>query len=263
MSLPGPYDSHFNRRWSLSAESRPKRLKDFLIEDTNSQSLRRLKSTIPSTDKEITLRRSRSKAASMTISAFEAMAKAVRSIPKTLSRQQSSHGNKNQNKTEKIEEFANGVAAVRIKDIIRWRSFHDKGAEEEPQTLKLAPPSPIDCTTATTVSTQSTSSSSSWCESDFSSDYSPPWERNRRDFYDHEVTLREGFALDSKSDVRSMSGFNTTDEPVQMVEKFLHLSRAGEESAEVNSLEKREKRARSFSAMKIECKVSNILLKVQ
>lgn len=251
-------------------------LKDFLIEDVNSRSLRRLtplprlslqsssirgffstnpKSSTLSVDKEMTLRRSRSKAASMMTSAIEAMFKVVRALPRSLSKQQGSLAIKNPNKTEKIqEEYGDSKMGVRIKDIIGRRSFRDMG-EEEPQPLEFAPPSPIYCTTATTVSTHSTSSSSSWCESDFSSDCSPPWSRTGRDFYDHNVRQRQQCALDSKPDVCSMPRFDTTREPVQTVENFLHFSRVGEELTEEDSL---EKSARGFSDIGIGSKVSNI-----
>ncbi|KAK4751705.1 hypothetical protein SAY87_020503 [Trapa incisa] len=256
MSLSASFDSHLERRLPLPAERSHKMLKDFLIEDVNiPRPLRRLASLprlplrSPSIrgftktnnrspplpiDREITLRRSRSKVASMTISAMEAIFKVVRTLPMTLSKHQSSLAIESPNKTRKMEEEPDDSSkvAVRLKDIIRWSSFGDMIEKEEPQSLEelVASSSPKDCTTATTVWTNSTSSSSSlsWYDSDFSSDCSPPWSSNT-------VTLREQFALDSKSAVSSTPHFEPGSEPVQTVESFLHFSHRQEESIEVHA----------------------------
>ncbi|OWM88285.1 hypothetical protein CDL15_Pgr003697 [Punica granatum] len=239
----------------ISAERSPKMLKDFLAEEANSISLgtfasfprfpqessmrglikTNLKSTAPSPAKAIMLLRSRSKAASVTISALRAMVKVLRAIPRTLSKQQSlQYGIENPKNTKETAEGTESKVAVRIKDIIRWRSFRDL-AEEDHQLLKMSPTSPVDCTTATTLSTLSTSCNSSWCESDFSSDYSPPWSSNKQAFDDKEVMLREKFALDCNFDSGSMLDYVSSHE----------------DSTAEDSL---EKRARSFSTMEIESK---------
>lgn len=127
------------------------------------------------------LLRSRSRAAaSTTISAFQAVINAVKNIhftavkppsilPRSLSRKLSKK--KSQNKENEVK------ITVTIKDIIRWRSFRDIVEEKSlPSDLKS---SPYHCITTTTGSTSTTPrSGSSWCDSDFTSDYLPPWNGN-------------------------------------------------------------------------------------
>lgn len=75
---------------------------------------------------------------------------------------------------------------VKVKDILRWRSFRDL-AEEQSPPLDFSS-SPLHCTTVTTTtgstSTRSSSGRSSWCESDFTAEDLQSWcsnssERNK------------------------------------------------------------------------------------
>lgn len=66
---------------------------------------------------------------------------------------------------------------VKVKDILRWRSFRDL-AEEQSTSLDFSS-SPHHCTTVTTTtgstSTRSSSGRSSWCDSDFTAEDLPSW----------------------------------------------------------------------------------------
>ncbi|WOG90458.1 hypothetical protein DCAR_0209702 [Daucus carota subsp. sativus] len=91
-----------------------------------------------------------------------------RSITKRLSKSRSVSRNVN------MKEL---TAKVKVKDILRWRSFRDL-AEVESQPLNFSS-SPHHCTTVTTTtgSTSMTSNSgrSSWCDSDFTAEDLPSW----------------------------------------------------------------------------------------
>ncbi|KAL4339821.1 hypothetical protein GQ457_08G022890 [Hibiscus cannabinus] len=185
------------RKNNSSLERRPRLLKDFLHDDSNSSSSNGFKSFPRKSSQNYSiarenlnngqrLQRSRSKAASTTISAFQAMINAIKSIhfassvkstsillPRSLSRKLSKTNSQSQlNVGNKI--------TVTVKDIIRWKSFRDL-VDEKSRPSDFAPSSsPHHCTTATTTTTGSntpcsSSNSSSWCEcdSDFTSEYSP------------------------------------------------------------------------------------------
>ncbi|KAJ6400489.1 hypothetical protein OIU84_016023 [Salix udensis] len=200
--------TNFKGRNHFSTEHRPKLLKDFLIDDDSNpcsssgfrsfpgkpfdSTMKTLIEIDLSNPKSIAnssnniasykLLRSHSKAAaSTTISAFQAMITAVKNIhftavkspsilPRSLSRKLSKK--KSQNKENEVK------ITVTIKDIIRWRSFRD--AVEDKYLPPDSPSSPHHCTTTTTTGSTSTTprSGSSWCDSDFTSDYLPSWNGN-------------------------------------------------------------------------------------
>ncbi|KAL3604057.1 hypothetical protein D5086_004916 [Populus alba] len=193
-------NTDYNHRNHFSIERRPKMLKEFLIDDSYSCSSRGFKSfsrkPCDSTMKTLIeidiynpsnniasfkLLKSRSKAAaSTTISAFQAMMNAVKNVhfiavkspsllPRSLSRRLSKK--KCQNKESEVK------MTITVKDIIRWKSFRDIVEDKAPPSD--LPPSPHHCTTTTTRSTSTTPrSGSSWCDSDFNSDYLPSWNGN-------------------------------------------------------------------------------------
>lgn len=157
-------------------------LKDFLMEaDLHSFSSREFFRSLPrqkfdSTMKELMTLELRpsaatssrnSKTRSTTMSALHTMVKIVKAIPKTLSKQRSG-------KTVERDE-GDVKMAVTVKDIIGWRSFRENVVVQDSEQ----PPSPEGCTTVTTTTISTTSSSSSkgssWCDSDFTAEYSPPW----------------------------------------------------------------------------------------
>lgn len=170
-------------------------LKDFLREDSWSHS-----SNIEAT----TLLGSRSRR----ISALETMMNAFKNIPfsssvnkpysrifpRSLSRKLSSQ--KLPKKSRKGDGHNHGYGGggeqakmtVRIKDIIRWRSFRDLAEERSwPSDFPSSPPH--QCSSAATVtttgssrSTESNSNGSSWCESDFTLEFSPPWNGNFQEY---------------------------------------------------------------------------------
>ncbi|GLT62217.1 hypothetical protein SLA2020_348710 [Shorea laevis] len=192
-------DSVSKQRKHLSLQDRPRMLKDFLLDDLNScpsSGFKWLPRREPDEDDQIIpnlnsgnsgLQRSRSKAAATTISAFQAVINAVKNIhvaavkspsifPRSLSRRLSRRNSGDRNGDDKENEVK--IKVITTKDIMRWKSFHDL-VDEKYRPVDFTS-SPQHCTTATvtTTTTGSTntpcsSSGSSWCESDFTSEYSP------------------------------------------------------------------------------------------
>lgn len=200
--------TNFQQIKPFPIERRPTRtLKDFLNENSNScsssgfKTFRRqlfkpnnvidFKSSIRNSKDATKLQRHRSlKAASTTtISAFQAVINAVKNIqfttvkspsflPRSLSRKLS--------KKEERKANQGTFTAVRIKDIIRWKSFRDLVEEISPPPFDLTH-SPHHCTITTTsytigstdcTTTSCNSHGSSWCDSDFTEDLSPSWRKN-------------------------------------------------------------------------------------
>ncbi|KAK2650440.1 hypothetical protein Ddye_017929 [Dipteronia dyeriana] len=166
----------------FSMERRQKTLKDFLTDDSNSCSSTGFKSFPRRLDRHHS---SRSKAASATmISAFQALINSVKSIhftavkspsnilPRSLSRMLS-----------KRIEVKPTITTVKIKDIMRWKSFCDLMIEEKSQpSTDHGHDHDHDHTTTSTNTTSCSSSSSntsSWCDSDFTSEfYLQSWSEN-------------------------------------------------------------------------------------
>lgn len=72
------------------------------------------------------------------------------------------------------------VITVRVKDILRWKSFRDLVDQDIPSPFDI-PTSPYQCSTTTTVSTTDSSSNSngsSWCDGDFVDESLPFWSGN-------------------------------------------------------------------------------------
>ncbi|CAN6567994.1 unnamed protein product [Malus baccata var. baccata] len=201
----------------LPIERRPRMLlKDFLGENSNSCSssgfisfprqLPSNPSNAPKTQNSCSentntisrkLLRSRSKAAWTTISAFHSLMNAVKNmsftpvkppsfLPRSLSRRLLQSRQNSPRSSRKQGSQSQVQITVQVKDIIRWTSFRDE---------KLPPPPPLDyvsspthCTTSTTIigstttcttcSSNSSSNGSSWCDSDFTSEFLPPWGGN-------------------------------------------------------------------------------------
>ncbi|KAE8715246.1 hypothetical protein F3Y22_tig00110184pilonHSYRG00005 [Hibiscus syriacus] len=133
-------------------------LKDFLLHDYHSSEF----NSFP-------------RKASKTISAFRAMIYIVKNIhfitaiksplilPRNLSRKLSKRNSQVEGETK--------MTTVRVKDILRWKSFRDS-VDQESQPSGFASSSPDHHSTTTpSTSTACRSNGSSWCDSDFSSEY--------------------------------------------------------------------------------------------
>ncbi|XP_043715622.1 uncharacterized protein LOC122664012 isoform X2 [Telopea speciosissima] len=220
--------SESRRRKPFPIEQRPQMLKDFLMDDFSSCSSNGFRSfprhacrktvrnlvemDLKSRDSNhyCRLMRSRSKAASKTISAFHKASEVVMNVVKHLpfSSMKAPSQPKSQTKQgilprslsrrlrrsfwkkrDVVENYSIKDIKVRvmIKDIIRWKSFRDLIEEKQQQPLDFSP-SPLqissiaavsattadgDTTTITTNSSISSnnSKSNSWSESDFTSEY--------------------------------------------------------------------------------------------
>ncbi|KAI6707515.1 hypothetical protein NL676_010477 [Syzygium grande] len=170
-------------------------LKDFLREDSWSYS-----SNIEAT----TLVKSRSRR----IAALETMVNAFKNIPfsssmnkpysmiflRSLSRKLSTQRLPKKSRKGDGPDHGHGGGGeqakmtVRIKDIIRWRSFRDL-AEEQSWRSDFHSSPPHQCSSVATITTTGSSSStecnsngSSWCESDFTLEFSPPWNGNFQEY---------------------------------------------------------------------------------
>lgn len=182
----GPSNNSFSSFKQLTKdfplEHRPRMLKDFLFDhDSISCS-----SSIPTLIQHDLNAEKGLKSRSTALSAFQAMInKAVKNIhfaaiksppllPRSLSRRLSRSRRSSCRESETENKQTQTKITVTIKDIIRWKSFRDT-VEEESQPSALSC-SPHHCKTATTTTTTPSSSSSSsngssWCESDFTSEY--------------------------------------------------------------------------------------------
>ena len=158
-------------------ERRPRTLKDFLVDDSNSCSSSGFK-TFPhftvrnilerdggvgesNSNNRSTFLRSRSKAAAATtISAFQKASEIVINAVKSPSFFQRSLKRRfwRRNSTE---ERGMTVTVIRVKDIVRMRSLRDVIEENPP---------PSDSTDSIITTATTNSSCSSWCDSDFTAD---------------------------------------------------------------------------------------------
>ncbi|KAL8114225.1 uncharacterized protein LOC141664013 [Apium graveolens] len=113
-----------------------------------------------------------------------------RSITRRLSKSRTVH--------PKVINAKDLTVKVKVKDILRWRSFRDL-AEEQCPPLDFSS-SPLHCTTVTTTTgstnTRSSSARSSWCESDFTAEDFPSWCSNSSELLSETVAksqLLNGF----------------------------------------------------------------------
>ncbi|CAL1399027.1 unnamed protein product [Linum trigynum] len=192
---PGSRGKHFvkhltcRKQFPLANEGRrpPTLLKDFLLEDSitcsSSSGFKSLPRIQPDGPKKIlTPQTSKS-----TVSTLRAMINAVKSIqfvknppsilPRSLSRRLLSRKTTSSTKQDSFQ-IASVRIAVTVKDIIRWKSFRDLQQEEEEARELSTPHCSIDDTTETASS--SGSKGSSWCDSDFSSEWW--WQGESGDF---------------------------------------------------------------------------------
>lgn len=168
----------------LEHHHRPMLLKDFLRDDASKSTAL---SSSKSNSSHIVLLRSWSRRAAATrISAVHkvikllqlASSKSPSVLPRSISRRLTKRG-----KEENDVVFGRASSSevkVKVKDILRWRSFRDL-AEDDPTTLHF-PPSPYRSTATTTTAT-TCSKRSSWCDSDFTAEELPAWGGESEDFW--------------------------------------------------------------------------------
>lgn len=187
----------------LSLERRPKLLKEFLLQDDTysyndfgSYTKKLYKSTtshhqnhLPNFDGSRIIRsssnkgsshqllRSRSsRAATATISAINKVINIVKFLPfssvktpsifpRSISRKLSRRNNYKKSQKHNVDQDVTGT--VKVKDILRWKSFKDFTEEKSNY-------SPYRCGTITTDTTTS-SKRTSWCDSDFTAEDLPSW----------------------------------------------------------------------------------------
>ncbi|ESQ37726.1 hypothetical protein EUTSA_v10029270mg [Eutrema salsugineum] len=159
-------------------ELRPRMLKDCLLEDSNSCSSNGFKSIPrrPTLNQFplIPTKRKESNALQALINVVKNLrSNAVKStpsglLPRSLSRRLSS-------KNKAVENKAI-ITVVRVKDIVRWSSSKDLH-EEDISHFEPSPPRQYTTKTITTTTTGSSTTSgtscSSWCDSDFTSEFLP------------------------------------------------------------------------------------------
>lgn len=172
-----PLDHHHHHR--------PMLLKDFLRDDSSSKSTAL---SSKSNSSHIVLLRSWSRrAAASRISAVHkvikllhfASSKSPSVLPRSISRRLITKRGKEENDAVFGQP---PELKVKVKDILRWRSFRDLQAEEDDPTPSDFAPSPYRSTAVTTTTT-SCSKRSSWCDSDFTAEELPPWGGESEDFW--------------------------------------------------------------------------------
>lgn len=196
-------DNTMQRR-QFQIKRRPRLLRDFLTDDWNSCSSSGFKSfprkrshctvrsilerdggeTDSNSNNKSTFLRSRSTATTRSVfqKASEIVIKAVRSPSLSLKRRFW-----RRNSTEEEEEQEMTVTVIRVKDIVRMRSFRDVINEKSP---------PSDSTGSITTTATTSSNGSSWCESDFTADCAQSWNRNSGEFSDdYAVKTREKYLI--------------------------------------------------------------------
>ncbi|KAH0766234.1 hypothetical protein KY290_002222 [Solanum tuberosum] len=180
----------------LSLERRPKLLKEFLLQDdpysSNDFGSYPKKyihgSTIIRSNKGSShqlLRSRSSRAATATISAINKVINIVKFLPftsvkspsifrRSISRKLSRKNNYKKNQKHNVDQDV--TVKVKVKDILRWKSFRDL-AEEKSTPLDSSNYSPYRCdiTTITTTTTTTSSKRTSWCDSDFTEEDLPSW----------------------------------------------------------------------------------------
>ncbi|KAG7558070.1 hypothetical protein ISN44_As11g039800 [Arabidopsis suecica] len=155
-------------------ELRPRMLKDCLLEDSNSCSSNRFKSIPrrpPLNHFPMIPKRKQSNALQAVINAVKNLSSnAVKYAPSGILPRSLSRRLTPKNKAENQAS----ITIVRVKDIVRWSSSKD--LHEDISHFEPSPPHQYTTKTATTTtgsSTTSGTSCSSWCDSDFTSEFLP------------------------------------------------------------------------------------------
>ncbi|XP_010523056.1 PREDICTED: uncharacterized protein LOC104801463 isoform X2 [Tarenaya hassleriana] len=180
------YLSHQRARFGMERGARL--LKDCLLEDSNSCSSNGFKSfprqpllqPFPIKPKKEESKAIHRKTLQAVINAIKSLRfTAVKSAPSILPRSLSRRLSK-KNGSNKVNQ---ADIAVRVKDIVRWRSSRDLHQD-------VSPPSDFEPSTVNTTTTGSTTSGtpcSSWCDSDFTLEYLPSWGGKLEDLGEKDV----------------------------------------------------------------------------
>lgn len=202
----------------LIEHNRPMLLKDFLREhDGKSRSTVAVSSK--SKKPHIVLLRSWSKRAAAT--KMSAVHKVIKLLQFTSSRSPSSVLPRSISRklTKRSAEGNNDMSEtkVKVKDILRWRSFRDL-VDDDPTPLDF-PPSP-DRSAATTTSC---SKSSSWCDSDFTAEELPPWAGENQEFWGKNAATLKNPKGDwtSFEEDEQQSPVSVLASPFRQVEEFI------------------------------------------
>ncbi|XP_055815014.1 uncharacterized protein LOC129884755 [Solanum dulcamara] len=226
----------------LSLERRPKLLKEFLLQDDpyssndfGSYPKKLYKSTNthqnlpnfhgsrinirPNKGGSSLLLRSRSsRAAIATISAINKVINIVKFLPfasvkspsifpRSISRKLSRKNNYKKSQKHNVDQDVS--IKVKVKDILRWKSFRDM-VEEKSTPLDSSNYSPYRCgaTTTTTASTTTTTSKrTSWCDSDFTAEDLPSWWGENGEFLGRKNILEEstvgGYCMETTNSINN------------------------------------------------------------
>ncbi|KAL0464728.1 UNVERIFIED_CONTAM: hypothetical protein Slati_0360400 [Sesamum latifolium] len=222
----------------LSCENRPMMLKDFLRDDSHTSSngfpmnSRMLISSQPNKPSGVLIRSRSKKAAATTISAIHKVINVVKLFqfgsvrsPLVLPRSISRKFPKSRDHRNVVDISDLPEVKVKVKDILRWKSFRDL-VEDEPVPLDV-PASPNRSTTGTTTSC---SQRSSWCDSDFTAEDLPPWGGETGQFFGKKCFLGQPADRKSKADwsmfeeMEQQSPVSVLDSPFRQVEEFLSPS---------------------------------------
>ncbi|KAL8495380.1 hypothetical protein ACS0TY_019504 [Phlomoides rotata] len=209
----------------ISRRFRPMMLKDFLRDDTSVSCMKssfKKKSTVAVVPPIVLLRSWSKKAAATKISAIVKLLQLANSLksPSVLPRKLRRRRRKDES------DISGDVSAVKVKvkDILRWRSFRDV-VEENSSLLDFSSSpnrSTVAAATTTTTTTSSCSKSSSWCESDFTAEELPPWGGENNVLWGkNATTLRDckGDWQFEESDQKSP--VSVLDSPFTQVEDFV------------------------------------------
>ncbi|KAL1543482.1 hypothetical protein AAHA92_20449 [Salvia divinorum] len=232
-------------------EHRPMLLKDFLNDDTASSSVSNKSTAVSSRSNKphIVLLRSWSRRAAATkISAVHKVIKLLqfassKSRPRTISR-------KLTNKWVKADDsdIVVGVpeVKVKVKDILRWRSFRDL-SEDEPRPLDFPPSPHRRATSSAAATTTSCSKRSSWCDSDFTAEELPPWGGENEEFSTFKNPKGDWASFE---EYEQQSPVSVLDSPFQQLQEFTHFHPILESVQSVDSKCSLPRRTQETTALK-------------
>ncbi|KAG6435718.1 hypothetical protein SASPL_100593 [Salvia splendens] len=208
-------------------EHRPMLLKDFLKDDTTSSSVSNKSTAISarSNKPHIVLLRSWSRRAAATkISAVHKVIKLLqfassKSPASVLPRKLTGGKRVKADDSDIVVSVPEVKVKVKVKDILRWRSFRDL-AEDEPKPLDFHPSPHRHATSSATTTTTSCSKRSSWCDSDFTAEELSPWGGENEEFSTFKNPKGDWSSFE---EYEQQSPVSVLDSPFLQVPKFTHF----------------------------------------